>query len=378
MPCPDEGKGREEGGTGILPDEPVIIGKGTSLRAVFAQVEKVAPTESTVLVTGETGTGKEMVVRALHARSQRCSGPFVPVNCGAIPHDLIESELFGHERGAFTGALHARPGRFEVADRGTLFLDEVGEMELSLQVKLLRALQERVIERVGGTQPRKVNVRVIAATNRNLEEEVARKTFREDLYYRLSVIPIHLPPLRRRGSDILELARYFLGIYCSQNGREPLLLSDGAARMLLEYPWPGNVRELENFMNRLSILTEGPMVEPGDLPEKIHRALQSGQAGDAARVQQDQAGRAAEGAVAGGFGPVPSETSGAQGFVWPGIEDLARLGMTLKDFLGCMEHNLLLEALERSQGSHQQAADCLGIKRTTLIEKLKRKGLLKA
>ncbi len=378
MPCPDEGKGREEGGTGILPDEPVIIGKDTSLRAVFAQVEKVAPTESTVLVTGETGTGKEMIVRALHARSQRCKGPFVPVNCGAIPHDLIESELFGHERGAFTGALHARPGRFEVADRGTLFLDEVGEMELSLQVKLLRALQERVIERVGGTQPRKVNVRVIAATNRNLEEEVARKTFREDLYYRLSVIPIHLPPLRRRGSDILELARYFLGIYCSQNGREPLLLSDGAARMLLEYPWPGNVRELENFMNRLSILTEGPMVEPGDLPEKIHRALQSGQAGDAARVQQDQAGRAAEGAVAGGFGPVPSETSGAQGFVWPGIEDLARLGMTLKDFLGCMEHNLLLEALERSQGSHQQAADCLGIKRTTLIEKLKRKGLLKA
>lgn len=378
MPCPDEGKGREEGGTGILPDEPVIIGKDTSLRAVFAQVEKVAPTESTVLVTGETGTGKEMIVRALHARSQRCKGPFVPVNCGAIPHDLIESELFGHERGAFTGALHARPGRFEVADRGTLFLDEVGEMELSLQVKLLRALQERVIERVGGTQPRKVNVRVIAATNRNLEEEVARKTFREDLYYRLSVIPIHLPPLRRRGSDILELARYFLGIYCSQNGREPLLLSDGAARMLLEYPWPGNVRELENFMNRLSILTEGPMVEPGDLPEKIHRALQSGQAGDAARVQQDQAGRAAEGAVAGGFGPVPSETSGAQGFVWPGIEELARLGMTLKDFLGCMEHNLLLEALERSQGSHQQAADCLGIKRTTLIEKLKRKGLLKA
>ncbi len=373
------GKGQgvlREGGTGTLPDEPVIIGKDTSLRAVFAQIEKVAPTESTVLVTGETGTGKEMVVRALHARSQRCSGPFVPVNCGAIPHDLIESELFGHERGAFTGAMHARPGRFEVADRGTLFLDEVGEMELSLQVKILRALQERVIERVGGTQPRRVNVRVIAATNRNLEEEVTRKTFREDLYYRLSVIPIHLPPLRNRGSDILELARYFLGTYCSQNSRESLTLSDGAARMLLDYPWPGNVRELENFMNRLSILAEGPQIEPADLPEKIHRALQSGQAGDAARTRQALADA---GSAGSGAAPLAaSAASGGQDFVWPKLEDLARLGMTLKDFLGCMEHNLLLEALDRYEGSHQQAADCLGIKRTTLIEKLKRKGLLKA
>lgn len=189
-----------------------IIGQSASLAGVFKILGKVAPTDSTVLVTGESGTGKELLVRALHAASPRADRPFVPVNCGAIPRDLLESELFGHEKGAFTHALRSRPGRFELADGGTIFLDEIGEMEPGLQVKILRVLQEKEIERVGGTGCRKVDVRIVAATNRDLEAAVAAGTFREDLYYRLNVIPIHLPPLRERGQDVLLLARHFLGL----------------------------------------------------------------------------------------------------------------------------------------------------------------------
>ena len=196
-----------------------IIGQSASLAGVFKILGKVAPTDSTVLVTGESGTGKELLVRALHAASPRADRPFVPVNCGAIPRDLLESELFGHEKGAFTHALRSRPGRFELADGGTLFLDEIGEMEPGLQVKILRVLQEKEIERVGGTGCRKVDVRIVAATNRDLEAAVAAGTFREDLYYRLNVIPIHLPPLRERGRDVLLLARHFLGRFCRKKGR---------------------------------------------------------------------------------------------------------------------------------------------------------------
>ena len=199
-----------------------IIGQSASLAGVFKILGKVAPTDSTVLVTGESGTGKELLVRALHAASPRADRPFVPVNCGAIPRDLLESELFGHEKGAFTHALRSRPGRFELADGGTIFLDEIGEMEPGLQVKILRVLQEKEIERVGGTGCRKVDVRIVAATNRDLEAAVAAGTFREDLYYRLNVIPIHLPPLRERGQDVLLLARHFLGRFCRKKERPPL------------------------------------------------------------------------------------------------------------------------------------------------------------
>ena len=211
-----------------------IIGQSASLAGVFKILGKVAPTDSTVLVTGESGTGKELLVRALHAASPRADRPFVPVNCGAIPRDLLESELFGHEKGAFTHALRSRPGRFELADGGTLFLDEIGEMEPGLQVKILRVLQEKEIERVGGTGCRKVDVRIVAATNRDLEAAVAAGTFREDLYYRLNVIPIHLPPLRERGRDVLLLARHFpvsythLDVYKrQQHGRQPDLHVSG-------------------------------------------------------------------------------------------------------------------------------------------------------
>ncbi|MDE5832541.1 MAG: sigma-54 dependent transcriptional regulator, partial [Desulfovibrio sp.] len=225
-----------------------IIGQSESLSGVFKLLEKVAPTDSTVLVTGESGTGKELLVRALHANSRRADKPFVPINCGAIPKELLESELFGHEKGAFTHAIRSRPGRFELADGGTIFLDEIGEMDLSLQVKILRVLQEKEIERVGGTGVKKVDVRVVAATNRNLEEEVARGRFREDLFYRLNVIPIHLPPLRERGSDILILANHFLDVFCQKKDRPPLTLSADAKKILSAYSWPGNVRELVNFM----------------------------------------------------------------------------------------------------------------------------------
>ena len=233
-----------------------IIGQSTTLAEVFRVLGKVAPTDSTVLVTGESGTGKELLVRALHANSKRADKPFVPINCGAIPKELLESELFGHEKGAFTHAIRSRPGRFELADGGTIFLDEIGEMDLALQVKILRVLQEKEIERVGGSGSKKVDVRVVAATNRDLEKEVTAGRFREDLYYRLNVIPLHLPPLRDRGSDVMLLANHFLEQFCRKKGRPVLELAPDTRKILAAYNWPGNVRELVNFMERLSILVE--------------------------------------------------------------------------------------------------------------------------
>ena len=219
-----------------------IIGQSSSLRDLFKVITKVAPTDSTVLVTGESGTGKEVLVRALHANSLRADKPFIPINCGAIPRELLESELFGHEKGAFTHAIRSKPGRFELGDTGTVFLDEIGEMDLPLQVKILRVLQEREIERVGGTGVRKVDVRIIAATNRDLEEEVRAGRFREDLYYRLNVIPLHIPPLRERGRDILILADFFLHKFCDAKQRAPLGLNPTVQKALSAYSWPGNVR----------------------------------------------------------------------------------------------------------------------------------------
>lgn len=329
-----------------------IIGNSTSLREVFSVLEKVAPTESTVLVTGESGTGKELLVRALHKNSRRSEKPFVPVNCGAIPKELLESELFGHEKGAFTHAVRARPGRFELADGGTIFLDEIGEMDLSLQVKILRVLQEKEIERVGGTQVKKVDVRIVAATNRDLEKEVDAGRFREDLFYRLNVIPMHLPPLRERGGDVLLLASHFLKKFCSEKCREFLKFSDEARDMLVSYSWPGNVRELENFMERLSILCDGNEVTTDDLPEKILKSVGVEPRKKAVEVVQPA------------------------GFNWPSLEDMNEHSSGgLKDFLDRIETKLLLEALEKSGGVKNKAAEMLGVKRTTLIEKIKKKKL---
>ncbi len=345
-----------------------IIGNSAALREVYKILEKVAPTDSTVLITGESGTGKELLVRALHRNSRRHDKPFVPINCGAIPRELLESELFGHEKGAFTHAIRSRPGRFELADGGTIFLDEIGEMDLSLQVKILRALQEKEIERVGGSQTKKVDVRVVAATNRDLEVEVAAGRFREDLFYRLNVIPMHLPPLRERGPDILVLAEHFLKGFCRDKDRATLCVGPQAKAQLTAYPWPGNVRELENFMERLSILCEGPTVTPEDLPEKIRKAVGeavcaaalTGEAGETGAAQAAQSGEAMDPA----------------GFRWPTLSDMRDKGMGLKEFLDEIEERLLHEALGEASGVKNQAAELLGIKRTTLIEKLKKRNLL--
>lgn len=333
-------------------DKSGIIGQSPALKKVFKVLAKVAPTESTVLVTGESGTGKELLVRALHANSKRANQPFVPINCGAIPRDLLESELFGHEKGAFTHAIRSRAGRFELADGGTIFLDEIGELDLSLQVKILRVLQEKEFERVGGSKTQQVDVRIVAATNRNLEAEVSKGNFREDLFYRLNVIPLHLPPLRERGADISLLADHFLKGFAATQGCAPLHLAPEARKMLLAYSWPGNIRELENFMERLSILCEGEIVVPEDLPEKIWTDI--GQ-------------------------ELPEESLPVAGlplgFAWPQIRDLKDKELDLKAFLDQVEEKLLVEALEQADGVKNRAAEILGIKRTTLIEKLKKKGL---
>lgn len=361
-----------------------IIGQSTTLANVFKDLSKVAPTDSTVLVTGESGTGKELLVRAIHANSRRADKPFVPINCGAIPKELLESELFGHEKGAFTHAIRSRPGRFELADGGTIFLDEIGEMDLSLQVKILRVLQEKEIERVGGAGVKKVDVRIIAATNRDLEAEVAKGRFREDLYYRLNVIPLHLPPLRERGGDVLLLANHFLEIFCKKKGRPRLTLSPDAIRILSAYTWPGNVRELVNFMERLSILVDGNVINPQDLPAKI-----LDQVGDisllpypaqeppkeAPLTAEIISHKPVENSVADSNSDSVKMRGSSGSFVWPNLSVLNEKGMNLKEFLENIENQLIDEAIQKAEGVKNQAAEYLGIKRTTLIEKLKKRGL---
>ena len=239
-----------------------LIGRSRSLEVVLEQVERVAPTDSTVLIQGETGTGKELIARAVHNVSSRCGRPFIKLNCAAIPHALLESELFGHERGAFTGAVAQRVGRFEMADKGTLFLDEVGDIPLELQPKLLRVLQEQEFERLGGTRTHQVDVRLVAATNRDLSDMVKRSKFRSDLYYRLNVFPISLPPLRERREDIPALASHFVEIYSRRMGKQIDDLSPETMSALISHQWPGNIRELQNFIERSVILSVGPVLSP--------------------------------------------------------------------------------------------------------------------
>jgi DNA-binding NtrC family response regulator len=246
-----------------------LMGEGEAIREVMVQVEQMAPVTATVLVEGESGTGKELVARALHLLGPRRTRPFIAVNVGALPETLLESELFGHEKGAFTGAAERRLGRFELADRGTIFLDEIGDVPLSTQVKLLRVLEEREFLRVGGTQPIKVDVRVITATNRSLREQVEEGTFRSDLFYRLNVLRIYLPPLRERREDIPFLVRQFIQHYSAQHDRKFHGISAAAMQLLVDYPWPGNVRELRNLVESMVVLAPGREIEPGDLPRQI-------------------------------------------------------------------------------------------------------------
>jgi DNA-binding NtrC family response regulator len=314
-----------------------IVGRSRPMRELFHLLETVAGTTSTILITGETGTGKELVARAIHHNSPRRQQRFVAINCGAIPDALLEAELFGHVRGAFTGAFNSRPGRLEQAHRGTLFLDEIGTMSTSLQAKLLRALQEREFEPVGGNETRRVDVRVIVATNADLLQRVREGHFREDLYYRLNVIPIHLPPLRDRREDIPLLVRDFVErIGTAQTPpRRGVVVSQNAMRRMMAYEWPGNVRQLENAIERALALSPGRShIDTADLP-------------------------------------VETQPADAEGSLGPAVV-LPESGMDLQDHLQHIERSLIGEALERTGGNKQQAAQLLGLKRTTLIEKTKR------
>jgi DNA-binding NtrC family response regulator len=310
-----------------------MVGQSEPITRVFGLIRKVADTDSTVLIQGESGTGKELIAHALHYNSSRRGGPLIPVNCAAIPEELLESELFGHERGAFTHAVRSRLGRFEQADGGTIFLDEISEMSPGLQVKILRVLQSHAFERIGGVKTIRVDIRVIAATNRNLEELVAENRFREDLFYRLNVIPITVPPLRERASDIPLLVQHFLEEFSRKRKRPLKRFSPGAMNLLLRYLWPGNIRELENLVERLFILTEGELIDLADLPEKFRA----------------------------GAATVPAA-----------FEELPAGGADLNNAVQALERHLILQALERSNWVKSQAARLLHLNRTTLLEKMKK------
>ena len=312
-----------------------IVGRSQAMRDLFQTLETVARTASTILITGETGTGKEVVARAIHHASPRRAQRFVALNCSAIPENLLEAEIFGHVRGAFTGAIGSRQGRLEQAHRGTLFLDEVGTMSMPLQMKMLRVLQEREFERVGDNQTIKVDVRVIAATNADLGRMVQDGAFREDLYYRLNVIPVTLPPLRDRREDIPLLVQHFLKKFCDEAPRPAMTVSQAAMRTLMTYGWPGNVRQLENAMERAVALSGGRnQIELSDLPGDIQRASSAGD-------------------------------------LIPGLS-LPDEGLDFDAFISRVEHEVIRRALERTGGNKAAAASVLNLKRTTLVEKLKR------
>ncbi len=336
-----------------------LIGDSPSMQVVYEMIEKVADTDSTVLITGESGTGKELIAKTIHYNNtSRAGGPFVPLNCAAIPKDLLESELFGHEKGAFTGAVNTRLGRFELAQGGTLFLDEVGELDPSLQVKLLRVLQEREFERVGGMKTIKVDVRILAATNKDLEKATRDGNFREDLYYRLNVIPLHLPPLRQRVEDLQLLLAHFVHEFCRKRKREPFTFSPEAMTCLLNSRWPGNVRELENLVERLTILVSGPLVNVSDLPEKFHQlpfpSLET-RPGSGANTSPSQ---------------LPSGTAEPMSFNNP--VSFGETGIDLNEMVSTMERNMIMQALEKAGGVRSRAAQLLGLNRTTLLEKMKK------
>jgi len=258
-----------------------ILGSSSPVQRLKEQIQVAGPTNGWVLITGENGTGKEMVAKQLHVHSKRAGGPFVEVNCAAIPEELIESELFGHEKGAFTGAIAQKRGKFELAHGGTIFLDEIGDMSLRTQAKILRILQEHEFERVGGTETLSVDVRVIAATNKSLEKEIQEGKFREDLYYRLNVIPFHVPPLRERREDIPVLVKSFAEEFCVESGARPKVVTGRAMAQLQAYGWPGNVRELRNLVERLVLMTPGPRIRPQDLPEELRSGTRPAEMGGA-------------------------------------------------------------------------------------------------
>jgi transcriptional regulator with PAS, ATPase and Fis domain len=313
-----------------------IIGRGAAMQKIFRIVEKVADSDTTIMLNGETGTGKGLIARAIHLSSSRKDKPFVQINCGATPEGLLESEFFGYRRGAFTGATADKAGKFELAKGGTIFLDEIGDMSADLQVKVLRVLEEGEFERVGGTETIKSDARIIAATHRDLEEEVQKRNFREDLFYRLYVIPIMLPTLKERKGDIPYLVHYFLEEFSKKKAAQPAKVSDEAMKILVNYSWPGNVREIRNLIERLVVLHEGEHILPEDLPEKIR--TEGGQ-----RPQRKP--------------------------------DVDGEGISFNTAVSEFEKALIISALERTNWVKNKAAQLLQIKRTTLVEKIKRYNL---
>lgn len=309
-----------------------MIGASSSFAKIHEQIARVAPTHTRVLILGESGTGKELVARAIHEASARVRGPFIKVNCAAIPEDLIESELFGHEKGAFTGATATREGKFQQAHHGTLFLDEVGDMSLKAQAKVLRVLQEGELERVGGSHTTRVDVRVLAATNKNLEEEVKRGAFREDLLFRLNVVPIYLPPLRERREDIATLIAHFTAHYCKENGFRLKAFASEAVERMCAYRWPGNIRELRNTVERLVIMTPGDKISAGDLPLSLQTPATN---------------------QLGAFQP----------------------GVTLREIRDRVEREYILSCLEAAQGNMSKAAELLGVERSNLYKKMRALGI---
>jgi DNA-binding NtrC family response regulator len=322
---------------------PQIVGDDAKLKQVSVALHRAAATDTTVLLEGESGTGKELFARALHALSTRNDGPFVAINCAAIPETLLETELFGHEKGAFTGASQRKSGKFELAHRGTLFLDEIGDLPLSLQPKILRALEEKTFERVGGTTPLHVDVRVVAATNRNLKAAVAARQYREDLYFRLSVFPIVIPPLRDRPSDIPTLARYFIDRFCKDLNKRPLVLSPAAEEDLRTYAWPGNVRELQNCIERAAILTEGDTIHPRHLNLSFR-------------------------------GPSLAPPAEEDGGPWSKIDLSGSLAEASRRTLMEVERRKIEQALKEAAGNRGRAAEVLQVSYKTFTTKLREYG----
>jgi sigma-54 dependent transcriptional regulator, flagellar regulatory protein len=315
-----------------------IIGQSEKMQDVFTLVESVADSDSTILINGETGTGKGLIAKAIHNYSPRKNKPFVQINCGAIPENLLESELFGHVKGAFTGATSPKQGKFDVADGGTIFLDEIGDMSHDLQVKILRVLEEKEFEQVGGCKTKKIDVRIIAATHRDLEEEVQKGNFREDLFYRLYVIPVFLPPLRERKSDIPLMISHFLRIFNEKNARSVEGISEDAMKNIMDYPWKGNVRELKNMIESLVVMRGSGIIERRDLPKKLN--------------QQDNPIR------------IPSL-------------NISQEGISLSTAVSEFEKNLIVQCLEHTHWVKKKAAKLLQVNRTTLVEKIKRHQLEK-
>ena len=314
-----------------------MIGYSDQMKKIFQTIQKVSNSDSTIIIYGESGTGKELVARSIHFNSDRRDQPLIPVNCGAIPEELLESELFGHEKGAFTGAIRSRIGRFELAQGGTIFLDEIGDMSPSLQVKVLRVIQEKEFERIGGIKTIQADVRIITATHQNLEQAVADRRFREDLFYRINVIPVRLPPLRERGMDIPILANHFLAHFNKTKKKQVQSITPTAMSLIRQYQWPGNVRELENLMEMLVVMKEAGDIDVDDLPEKISSNV------------------------------LPIDT-----FALP---DLTGEGLDFNKLVAGFEKNLLLKAMKMSGGVKNRAAKLLLLNRTTLVEKLKRLNL---